>query len=184
MKLKMLFYPLAIASVIFSSSCDRTDASYVQPSCQFAPNQKTGVYSAHHNDKYWTYLDFSSEKWIYFRFIDKAFIDLCTSEKNGVNIRVRGKFMEVKGYIKITDKDSLEVPLVKTNLDSNTYSFDGKLDNIDLMPYFQNYPGRYTPVLYIKMPYDSHYVNWMYFIERLKFNMIGIEVTPTGTKTF
>jgi hypothetical protein len=185
MKLKMVFYPLAIAAVIFSSSCDRSDASYVQPSCQFPSNQSTGVYTAHHNDKYWTYVSMSNYNWIYFRFIDKPFTDLCADQKNGVKVRVRGKFMEVKSYVKITDKDSLEVPLVKTSIDSNTYSYDGNLDNIDLQPYFQNYPGRYTPVLYIKMPYDdTNGVNWMYFMERLRFNLIGIEITPTGSKTF
>ncbi len=180
MKIKSLLFPLAIASVIFSSSCRRTEANYVQPVCKYPVTQYQHVYGAETFDKLWGFYELDAWKSCVIKYSGAAFTDLCTAEKGGVTVRVRGNFMDVKAYMKITDNDSVEVPIVKTKLDSNKYSFDGKLDNIDYVPFYQNYPARMKPVLYIRMPFDSPYKDYYYMIGRLKINLISVEIDPSG----
>ncbi len=184
MKLQSFFYPLAIASVIFSSSCDRTEASYITPKCTSAPNQSIKVTEAREYESYWRFYELKEWEWVILKYSDKTFVDLCTSDKNGVDVKVVGNFIEVRAYMKITDRDSVEVPIVKKNAANNMFSFEGALDNIDLQPYYQHYPGKFKPVLYIKMPFDDDDKNnRTYMIERLNINLDNVKIEPTGSKT-
>ncbi len=180
MKIKSLLFPLAIASVIFSSSCRRTEADYVQPVCKYPVTQFQHVYGAETFDKLWGFYDLDAWKSCVIRYNGAAFTDLCTAEKGGVKVRVRGNFIDVKAYMKLTDNDSIEVPMKVTTLDSNLKSFDGEVNNIDYVPYYQHYPARMKPVLYIRMPYDSPYKDYYYMIGRLKINLLSVEIDPTG----
>ncbi|HLO70101.1 MAG TPA: hypothetical protein VK167_04490 [Flavipsychrobacter sp.] len=182
MKIKSLLYPLAVASVVLSSSCNRTQSSYVQPYCQYKSSQNQHIYSAMGSDRYWGLYSLKSWESCVVKYTGKAFTDLCTSEKNGVKVQLRGKFLDVKAYIKLTENDSVEVKIDKTALDAanGVYSFDGINNEIDLKPYYQHYPGRMTPVLYITMAFDTPYKDYGYMIERLRYNLIGLEIDVVG----
>lgn len=182
MKIKSLLFPLAIASVIFSSSCRRTEANYVQPVCKYPVTQYQHVYGAETFDKLWGFYDLDAWKSCVVRYTGAPFTDLCATEKGGVKVRVVGNFTEVKAYMRITEHDSVEVPMPSQGkkLDSNVYEFVGELDNIDFVPYYQHYPARMRPVLYIKMPYDSPYIDYYYMISRLKVNLKSVEIDPKG----
>lgn len=182
MKIKSLLYPLALVSVIFASSCDRTQSSYVQPYCQYQSTQNQHIYSAMGSDRYWGLYSLKNWESCVIKYTGKAFTDLCTSEKNGVKVQLRGKFIDVKAYVKITETDSVEVEIKKSVLDqaNGIYSFDGFKNDIDLKPYYQHYPGRMSPVLYITMPFDSPYKDYGYMIERLRLNLIGLEIDVVG----
>lgn len=185
MKLQSFFYPLAIASVILSSSCDRSEASYVTPKCTSAVNETINVTEAREYESYWRFYELKEWEWVILKYSDRSFLDLCTKDKNGVEVKVVGNFIDVRAYMKITDHDSVEVPMVKTNAGNNLYNFDGKIDNIDLQPYYQHYTGKFKPVLYVKMPFDDDDKNnRTYMLERLNINMESVTIKPTGSKTF
>lgn len=182
MKIKSLFYPLAIAAVALTSSCSRSESGYVQNVCQYPVKQYQHIYTVRENDTYWGLYSLKDWESVVVKYTGKAFTDLCVVEKNSAKVSVKGRFIDVKAYMKMTDKDSVEVPIVKTVLDAtnNIYSFEGSVDGIDLKPFYQHYTGRMYPVLYITMPFDSPYKDYAYMIERLKFNLISIEIEPTS----
>jgi hypothetical protein len=183
MKIKSLLFPLVLASVLFTS-CKRSksESSYVQPYCKYPVTQYQHVYGAETFDKLWGFYDLDAWKSCTITYNGAAFTDLCTREKGGVEVRVVGNFMDVKAYMKLTETDSVEVPMKGKTLDSanNVYEFYGSINNIDFIPYFQHYPARMKPILYIKMPYDSPYRDYYYMIERLKKNLKSVEINPKG----
>jgi|GEM_PF-2870040 len=183
MKIKSLLLPFVFASLLFTS-CKRSnsESSYVQPYCKYPVTQYQHVYGAETFDKLWGFYDLDAWKSCVITYNGAAFTDLCTREKGGVKVRVVGNFMDVKAFMKLTEKDSIEVPMKSKALDTanKVYEFTGETYNIDFIPYFQHYTGRMKPILYIRMPYDSPYRDYYYMIERLKVNLKSVEIDPQG----
>lgn len=184
MKIKSLLLPFVLGTVLFTS-CKRSDSesSYVQPYCKYPVTQQQHVYGAETFDKLWGFYDLDAWKSCTITYNGAAFTDLCSREKGGVEVRVVGNFIDVKAYMKLTETDSVEVKMDKPKtLDSvnKVYEFTGRVNDIDFIPYFQHYPARMKPILYIKMPYDSPYRDYYYMISRLKVNLKSVEIDPKG----
>jgi hypothetical protein len=162
MKLKQLFI-VAIALISFVS-CNRRN-NYQQETCsasaawartldsRFLPTENP----KNANNSHWQVIEYRRDSgFIRLMYVAEPFTALCVSEITGMKVNAKGAFLDVKAFIKPTQKDSFQVPL--NNVDTvdkaqNIYEWWGSYTTLDLKPYYLHYPGTMWAVIYIKIPY-------------------------------
>lgn len=180
-----LFYPLAIAGLLFSASCDRSEASYTTPVCKYPTTQELRVTSVVDRDARWSYNGYDlPQDWFGFQFVGAPFTDLCTKDTNSAMATIRGGFKEVRVFMKFTTKDSVEIPLNKVAEGTpDQYTWSGSVTGIDLSKYYSSYSGKMWPVVYVKVPWYLTYADGAEGYEELKKYFKYMEIKPTG-KTY
>lgn len=163
MKLKQLFF-VALALISFVS-CTRQNDPYLKETCSASaawPRTHDAEYLPtenpnNANNSHWQVIEYRRDSgYIRLMYVADPFTSLCVKEITGMKIYAKGAFLDVKAYVKATQKDSFEVPLL--NVDTfdkaqNINEWWGSNANIDLKPYYLHYQGTMWPVMYIKIPY-------------------------------
>lgn len=187
MKLKQLFFGVIALTALASCRGDH-ESAYAVETCVSPANQSHFVDARalpRWNNKYWTVVAFNKEQdWVQLMYIGDPFDGLCVKEVNGMWANVKGAFLDVKAYVKATQRDSFEIPMTTTVMDSTqkVIQWQGAYKGLDLQPYYLHYAGKIWPVVYIKLSYtyylDDH--GWAY--DELAKDYRDLTFVPTGDK--